>query len=77
MVKKKYLRFKKQVENFLFDHYIIKTVLHYFFGFLVAAVAALIFAFGFSCFITPASQDGFVIATGGVSGITQIIALIV
>lgn len=77
MVKKKYLRFKKQVENFLFDHYIIKTVLHYFFGFLVAAVAALIFAFGFSCFITPANQDGFVIATGGVSGITQIIALIV
>lgn len=77
MVKKKTSRLKKQIENFLFDHYIIKTVLHYLLGFLVAAVAAVIFAFGFSCFITPADPNGFVLATGGVSGITQIIALVV
>ena len=77
MVKKKYLRFKKQVENFLFDHYIIKTVLHYLFGFLVAAIAAAVFAFGFACFTTPAKDDGFILATGGVSGISQIIALLI
>ncbi|MCQ2800815.1 MAG: YitT family protein [Bacilli bacterium] len=77
MIKKKYLRFKKQVENFLFDHYIIKTVLHYLFGFMVAAIAAVIFAFGFACFTTPAQDNGFVLASGGVSGISQIIALIV
>lgn len=77
MTRNKTSHLKKQIENFLFDHYIIKTVLHYLFGFLIAAVAAVIFAFGFSCFITPAANDGFVIATGGVSGITQIIALVV
>ena len=76
MVKKKYLRFKKQVENFLFDHYIIKSILHYLFGFLVAAIAAAVFAFGFACFTTPAKDNGFVLATGGVSGISQIIALL-
>ena len=77
MIKKKTQRLKKQIDNFLFDHYVIKTVLHYLLGFLVASVAAVIFAFVFSCFITPADQDGFVLATGGVSGITQIIALVV
>ena len=77
MVKKKYLRFKKQIENFLFDHYIIKSVLHYLVGFSVAAIAAVVFAFGFSCFTTPANKEGFVLATGGVSGISQIIALVI
>ena len=77
MKKNKSLRFKKQVDNFLFDHYIIKTVLHYMFGFLVATIAAAVFAFGFSCFTTPANENGFVLATGGVSGISQIIALLI
>ena len=75
MIKKKALRLRKQIDNFLFDHYIIKTVLHYVGGFLVAAVCAAIFAFGFSCFTTPADPDGFTLATGGVSGISQIISL--
>ena len=77
MVKKKSSRLKKQIENFLFDHYIIKTVLHYAFGFLVAAIAAAVFAFGFACFTTPFNDNGFVLATGGVSGISQIIALLI
>ena len=77
MIKKKTLRIKKQIENFLFDHYIIRTVLHYLGGFMVAAIAAAIFAFGFSCFTTPAASNGFVLATGGVSGISQVIALFI
>ena len=77
MVNKKAARFKKQIENFLFDHFIIKTILHYLGGFMVAAIAAAVFAFGFSCFTTPANSDGFVLATGGVSGISQIIALVI
>ena len=76
MIKKKSQRLKKQIDNFLFDHYIFKGVLDYLFGFFYAAVAAVIFAFGFSCFTTPITSDGFVLATGGVSGITQIVALI-
>ena len=75
MIKKKVLRFRKQLDNFLFDHFIIKSVLHYVGGFLVAAICAAIFAFGFSCFTTPADPDGFTLATGGVSGISQIISL--
>ena len=77
MIKKKSLRIKKQVENFLFDHYIIKAVLHYVGGFAVAAICAAIFAFGFSCFTSPANTNGFILATGGVSGISQIISLII
>ena len=77
MVKKKSQRIKKQIENFMFDHYILKTVLHYLAGFIVAAIAAAVFAFGFSCFTTPANEGGFVLATGGVAGISQIIALFI
>ena len=77
MVKKKSSRFKKQIENFMFDHYIFRNVMHYVLGFLIAAIAAVIFAFGFSCFTTPANPDGFVLATGGVSGISQIISLLI
>ena len=77
MQKKKSLRFKKQIENFLFDHYIIKTILHYVSGLLVAAISAAVFAFGFACFTSPANSNGFILATGGVSGISQIIALLI
>ena len=75
MVKKKSYRLKKKIENFMFDHYIFRNVIHYLGGFLIAAFSAVIFAFGFSCFTTPANPDGFVLATGGVSGISQIISL--
>lgn len=77
MIKSRRTRLKKQIDNFLFDHYIFKTVLVYLGGFFIAAVAAVVFAFGFACFTTPAAEEGFVLATGGVSGIAQIIALII
>ena len=75
MIKTKTTRIKKQIENFLFDHYIFKTVLEYLAGFFIAALAALIFAFGFSCFTSPSIEGGFILATGGVSGVSQVIAL--
>ena len=77
MIKKKYQRLKKQVDNFMFDHYVFKTLLEYLASFLYALIAAAIFAFGFACFTTPADPDDFVLATGGVSGVSQIIALVV
>ena len=77
MIRKKSQRVKKQIDNFLFDHYIFKGVLDYLVGFFYAAVAAALFAFGFACFTTPQASDGFVLATGGVSGIAQTIALVV
>ena len=77
MIRKKSQRFKKQVDNFMFDHYIFKSVLDNFVSFLYAAIASLIFAFGFACFTTPADPNGYILATGGVSGVSQIIALII
>ena len=74
MIKTKSTRIKKQIENFLFDHYIFKTVLEYLAGFFIAALAALIFAFGFSCFTSPSIEGGFILATGGVSGVSQVSA---
>ena len=77
MIRKKSQRLKKQIDNFLFDHYIFKGFLDYLIGFFYAASAAALFAFGFACFTTPQASNGFVLATGGVSGIAQTIALIV
>ena len=77
MIKKKSQRLRKQIDNFMFDHYIFKSAIDNFISFFYAAVAAAIFAFGFSCFTTPIDPKGFTLATGGVSGVSQIIALIV
>lgn len=77
MINKKTQRFKKQLENFMFDHYIFKGVLENIGLFLISVLAAAIFAFGFACFITPTTSNGFVLATGGVSGVSQIISLII
>ena len=77
MIKKKAQRIRKQIDNFMFDHYIFKTALEYLASFFIAAVAALIFAFGFATFTNPADPNDFVLATGGVSGVSQIIALVV
>ena len=77
MIKSKRARIKKQIDNFLFDHYIFKTVLEYLAGLFIAAIAAVIFAFGFSCFTSPSTDNGFILATGGVSGVSQVIALLI
>ena len=71
-------RYKDKVNNYLYDHYFLKMGIHNAKGFLYAVVSAFIFAFGFTCFITPGSAgDQFKIVTGGVSGLSQNIAKIV
>ena len=77
MIKKKSQRLRKQIDNFMFDHYIFKSAVDNLIGFFYAAVSAAIFAFGFACFTNPVDSTGYILATGGVSGISQIIALIV
>ena len=73
---KKQEKIKKKINDYLFDHQALRYILDYGLGLLYAAVAALIFAFGFSAFITPASEEYLHIATGGVSGVSQTVALI-
>ena len=75
-------RFKEKVNNYLYDHYRLKVTLHQTKGVFYALISAFIFAFGFTCFITPGSDavaagNGFKIVTGGISGLSQNIAKIV
>ena len=75
-------RWKEKVNNYLYDHYKLKVSLHQAKGLFFAVLSALIFAFGFTCFITPGSdavEGGFAfkIVTGGISGLSQNIAKIV
>ena len=76
---KKIDRVKKKINNYLFDHYTLRTILNHLASLFFALVASFIFAFGFVAFISPAIVDGVEglhIATGGVSGVSQTIALI-
>lgn len=68
--------FFKRITDFLYDHYFLKQVLEVFKYLFFALLSAVIFALGFTSFITPHNGSSFVIATGGVSGIAQIIAKI-
>ena len=72
-------RIKEKINNYLYDHYKLKVTLHQTKGVFFAALSAFIFAFGFTCFITPGSdaEFPFKIVTGGISGLSQNIAKIV
>ena len=79
---KKIDRFKRRVNNYLYDHIQLRESLHFSKGLIVALVSALLYAFAFYCFISPAVQDhatviGSSIITGGVGGITQVLYLII
>ena len=69
---------KKKINDFLFDHFMLKRSLYQAKGVFIALLSAFIFAFGFCSFISPsASASGdynFKIITGGISGISQNLA---
>ena len=101
---KKIEKINRKINNYLFDHYRLKQVLHETKGALCAILAAFIFAFGYSCFIAPYIAGGYAtledaalakgvavseltqgvdftfpffhIITGGVSGLSQTLNLI-
>lgn len=75
---KKSEKIKRKINDYLFDHRFLRGSLEHLNAFIHALIAALIFAFGFASFITPAVVEGIEglhIATGGVSGVSQTIAL--
>ena len=75
---KKSEKIKRKINDYLFDHRILRASLEHLNALFHSAVAALIFAFGFASFITPGiveGVEGLHIATGGVSGVSQTIAL--
>ena len=75
---KKSEKIKRKINDYLFDHRFLRGSLEHLNAFAHALIAALIFAFGFASFITPGivgDKEGLHIATGGVSGVSQTIAL--
>ena len=73
---KKIDKLKRKINNSLYDHFVLRQTLGYAKTAILCIVAGIIFAFGFSCFITPVEGD-LAIVTGGVSGISQNIYLII
>ena len=80
---KKSEKIKRKINDYLFDHRVLRATLEHLNALFHSVVAALIFAFGFASFITPTIievaegvyEEGLHIATGGVSGVSQTIAL--
>ena len=79
---KKIDRIKRKFNNYLYDHIHLKEGLNITKGIFIATVSAILYAFAFYCFISPAVEDhstvdGSSIITGGVGGITQVLYLII
>ena len=73
---RKYQRIKKKIFDYFFDHPTQKRITNYTVTVLVSALSGIIFAFGFSTFISTYSSDSLNLATGGFSGFTQSVALL-
>lgn len=69
-------KIKKKINDTLYDHFVLRQSLNYIWTGLLCVLSGAIFAFGFACFITPVEGD-LAIVTGGVSGISQNIYLII
>lgn len=80
--------FKKKVRNYLYDHPLQYGILDNGFRIIITMLSALIFSFGFKCFIQP-NYQGFTnpdlvfesgallsLASNGISGITQSVLVI-
>ncbi len=76
---KKIDRIKKKTNDFLFDHFVVASLLKNGKQLFIAVFSAAVFAFGFCSFATPSidAATPFTIVTGGISGISQNIALII
>ncbi len=75
-IMKKSDRIKRKINNYLFDHQVLRIFLQHSSAFIHAALAAAIFAFGFCAFISPTDDNALRIPTGGVSGVSQTVALV-
>ena len=66
---------KQKYENYMFNHLKLKNVLDTTFALIAIIISAFIFAFGFRSFINP--FEGISLASGGMSGCSQIILKII
>ena len=69
-------KYRRKVVNYFYDHPRQAFIATYLVSFLVAAVSAAIYSFGFTCFTTAPDASNNII-TGGLSGLCQVIIQIV
>ncbi len=75
---KKWEKFKKKMNDYMYDHLFLRKSLSNAWTFILSVVAAFLFAFAFTCFVTPLEGSGdMTLVTGGVSGLSQNIIQIV
>ena len=82
----KFIKFKKNIKNYLFDHPILNSIIKNSYMVFITALSGIVFAFGFNCFIQPNFQaiDPSIaneatikhLASCGASGISQSLATI-
>ena len=84
---KKIEKLKRKFNNYMYDHIYVKESLNITKCVFIAAFTALLYAFGFYCFVAPAVNlpaevveahplAGSAITTGGVGGISQVIWMV-
>ena len=78
---KKISKIKRRFQNYLYDHIYVKEGISIAKGVFIGAITALLYAFGFYCFVSPYVVDhttimGSAITTGGVGGISQVVWMI-
>ena len=78
---KKFQRFKRKFNNYMYDHIHLMEGISITKGVFIATITALLYAFGFYCFIAPYVVDsttiqGSSITTGGIGGISQVVWLL-
>lgn len=80
---KKISKLKRKVNNYMYDHIYVREGLNISMCIFIAALTALLYAFGFYCFIAPAETVETIatladssITTGGVGGISQVIWMV-
>ena len=72
----KFQKYKKKAVNYFYDHPTQAFIATYFFSFLIAAISAVIYSFGFTMFTTAPDTANNII-TGGLSGLCQVVIQII
>ena len=74
---KKKITIKERIHSYLINHLWLKYIVDYGVALIMALLSATIFSFGFKTFLSPSDPHMTHIISGGISGISQIINLIV
>ncbi len=69
-------KWQQRYQDFMYEHGRLRQTFNYIFTFIIAVVAAFIFAYSFRGFITTTNPNVDHLITGGVSGLSQIFTIL-